>query len=219
MQMAVKMLKLRSRKEWLEKRKSFIGGSEASCIVGMNPYQTNVDLWELKTGRRQPQDISDNPFVEYGRNAEEYLRELFRLDFPQYEVDYVDNNLWINDRYPFAHASLDGWLTDELGRFGVLEIKTTNILQSIQKEKWDHRIPDNYYAQVLWYMAVTEADFAILKAQLKYDYDGEIFLNTKHYKIERSEVEEDIEYLMDAGRKFAEHIRNDTKPNLVLPMI
>lgn len=217
--MAVKMLKLRSRKEWLEKRKSYIGGSEASCIVGMNPYMTNLELWELKTGRRESKDLGDNPFVEYGRNAEEYLRELFKLDFPQYEVDYVDNNLWINDKYPFAHASLDSWLTDELGRFGVLEIKTTNILQSIQKEKWDHRIPDNYFCQVLWYMAVTEADFAILKAQLKYDYDGEIFLNTKHYKIERSEVEEDIEYLMDAGRKFAEHIRNDTKPNLVLPMI
>lgn len=217
--MAVKMLKLRSRKEWLEKRKSYIGGSEASCIVGMNPYQTNVDLWELKTGRREPKDLGDNPFVEYGRNAEEYLRELFKLDFPQYEVDYVDNNLWINDRYPFAHASLDSWLTDELGRFGVLEIKTTNIIQSIQREKWNHRIPDNYYIQVLHYMMVIEAEFAILKAQLKYDYDGEIFLNTKHYKIERSEVEDDIEYLMEAEKKFSEHIRNDTKPNLVLPMI
>jgi hypothetical protein len=155
--------------------------------------------------------------VEYGRNAEEYLRELFRLDFPQYEVDYVDNNLWINDRYPFAHASLDGWLTDELGRFGVLEIKTTNILQSIQKEKWDHRIPSNYYCQAIWYMAIVEADFLVLKAQLKYDYSGEVFLNTKHYIIEREEVQEDIDYLMEQGRNFGECIKNDTRPALVLP--
>lgn len=217
--MGVSVIRLKNRREWLEHRNKYIGGSEASCIVGLNPYMTNLDLWELKTGRRESKDLSDNPFVEYGRNAEEYLRQLFKLDFPQYEVNYIENNSVLNTKYPYAAASLDGWLTDELGRLGVLEIKTTNILQSIQKEKWDHRIPDNYYAQVLWYMAVTEADFAILKAQLKYDYDGEIFLNTKHYKIERSEVEEDIEYLMDAGRKFAEHIRNDTKPNLVLPMI
>lgn len=215
--MAVKMLKLKSREEWLKKRTSYIGGSDASSVVGMNPYKTNVELWEIKTGIRKPENIDHKDFVEYGRNAEEYLRELFKLDFPQYAVEYVENNLWLNDHFPFAHASLDGWLMDEHGRFGVLEIKTTNILQSIQKEKWNHRIPDNYYIQVLHYLAVTNADFAILKAQLKYDYDGEIFLTTKHYTIEREEVLNDIDYLMEEERKFAEAIRSNKQPPLVLP--
>lgn len=213
----IKMLKLKSREEWLEKRTSYIGGSDASCVVGMNPYKTNVDLWEQKTGRSKPENIDDNPFVEYGRNAEDYLRELFALDFPQYEVKYCENNIWLNDKYPFGHASLDGWLMDEIGRFGVLEIKTTNILQSIQKEKWNHRIPDNYYIQVLHYMIITEADFAVLKAQLKYDYDGEIFLTTKHYKIEREEVLDDIEYLIDAEKRFYQAIKDDRRPSLLLP--
>lgn len=213
----VQMIQLKSREEWLEKRTSYIGGSDASCVVGMNPYKTNVDLWEQKTGRSKPENIDDNPFVEYGRNAEDYLRELFALDFPQYEVKYCENNIWLNDKYPFGHASLDGWLTDEIGRFGVLEIKTTNILQSIQKEKWNHRIPDNYYIQVLHYMIITEADFAVLKAQLKYDYDGEIFLTTKHYKIEREEVLDDIEYLIDAEKRFYQAIKDDRRPSLLLP--
>lgn len=215
----VKMLKLKNRSEWLEMRKSYIGGSDASCIVGMNPYKTNVELWENKTGRRTPEDISDNPFVKYGSEAEKYLRELFALDFPQFAVNYCDHNIWLNDKYPFAHASLDGWITDELGREGVLEIKTTNIIQSIQKEKWNHRIPDNYYIQVLHYLMVTEFDFAILKAQLKYDYDGDIFLNTKHYYIEREEVQDDIDLLEKAERKFYENIINDTRPSLVLPEV
>lgn len=215
----IKMLKLKSREEWLEKRTSYIGGSDASCVVGMNPYKTNVELWEQKTGRREAENIDGNPFVEYGRNAEEYLRELFALDFPKYEVNYIDNNIWLNDKYPFGHASLDGWLTDEIGRFGVLEIKTTNILQSIQKEKWNHRIPDNYYIQVLHYMIITEADFAILKAQLKYDYDGEIFLTTKHYQIERAEVLDDIEYLIKAEEQFYKAIKDDKRPPLLLPDI
>lgn len=213
----IKMLKLKSREEWLEKRTSYIGGSDASCVVGMNPYKTNVELWEQKTGRREAENIDGNPFVEYGKNAEEYLRELFALDFPKYEVNYIENNLWLNDKYPFGHASLDGWLTDEIGRFGVLEIKTTNILQSIQKEKWNHRIPDNYYIQVLHYMIITEADFAILKAQLKYDYDGEIFLTTKHYQIERAEVLDDIEYLIKAEEQFYKAIKDDKRPPLLLP--
>lgn len=215
----VETIILKNRAEWLENRKGRIGGSEAACIVGMNPYQTNVELWEYKTGRRLAEDISDKPFVKYGTNAEEYLRELFKLDYPQYNAHYVDNNMWLNDKYPFAHASLDGWLEDEKGRRGVLEIKTTNILQSMQREKWNHRIPDNYYIQVLHYLMVTEFDFAVLKAQLKYDYDGDIFLTTKHYLIEREEVQEDIEFLEKAERRFFECIKEDRRPNLVLPVI
>lgn len=213
----IKMLKLDSREVWLNKRQGYIGGSEASSVIGKNPYMSNIDLWEKKTGRRQGADISDNPLVKYGHDAEEYLRELFKLDFPDYEVGYEENNLWINDRYPFAHASLDGWLTDKDGRTGVLEIKTTNILQSMQKEKWHDRIPDNYYVQVLHYMAVMEAEFACLKAQLKFDYDGDIMLTVRHYWIERSDVESDIEYLMQAEEKFSEQIRSGKCPALVLP--
>ena len=62
----VNMITLNSREEWLEKRKSYIGGSEASCIVGMNPYATNVELWEMKTGRRKAEDISEKSYVKYG---------------------------------------------------------------------------------------------------------------------------------------------------------
>ena len=112
-----------SREEWLEARKNYIGGSDASAIVGMNPYKTNNDLWLEKTGKVTPEDISDKPYVKYGTNAEIHLRELFKLDFPQFNVEYVENNMFINDRFPWAHASLDGWLTDENGRKGILEIK------------------------------------------------------------------------------------------------
>lgn len=218
--MAVSMIMLSNHDEWLMARKNRIGGSDASCIVGMNPYKTNIELWEEKTGRRVAPDISNESYVKYGHDAEEYLRELFAIDHPQYQVLYEENNMWLNDKYPFAHASLDGWLVDEDGRNGVLEIKTTNILQSIQKEKWKDRIPDNYYLQVLHYLMVTEFEFAILKAQLKYEHNnGDVFLTTKHYKIERAEVEEDIKYLEDAERRFYEYIINDRQPNLVLPAI
>ena len=185
-------------------------------MVGRNPYMTNIDLYRIKTGQQAREDIDDKDYVIYGRNAEEHLRALFALDYPQYKVDYIDNNMWLNDQYPFAHASLDGWLTDPEGRKGILEIKTTNILQSMQKEKWDHRIPDNYYCQVLWYLGVTGFEFAVLKAQLKYDYDGDIFLTTKHYYIDRADVQDDIDYLMQRGAAFAEYIEKGKEPPLVI---
>lgn len=209
---------LASREAWL-KHRSRIGGSDASAIVGLNPYKTNTDLYLEKTGQKESPDISDKPYVLYGTKAEEHLRELFRLDFPQYQVQYFDNNMYLNSKYPFAHASLDGELTDEDGRRGILEIKTTNILQSMQKEKWRDRIPDNYFIQVLHYLMVTEFDFVVLKAQLKSEFGGQIYLQTKHYFIERSEVVGDIEYLAEEEAKFWKCVQAKRMPDLILPDI
>lgn len=210
---------LSSREEWLKHRMQGIGGSEISAVVGLNPYMSNVDLWELKTGAVEPEDISDKPYIKYGTQAEPLLRDLFKLDFPQYEVFYEENNSFRNSRYPWALASLDGWLRDENGRVGVWECKTTNILQSMQKEKWNHQIPTNYFCQVLLYMAVIEADFAILKAQLKTEFEGVPYLQTRHYFIERADVQEDMDYLMGKGAEFWESVKNKEKPGLLLPEI
>ena len=214
------MLIFPTREEWLKGRGHTIGGSDASAIVGMNPYKTNQDLWLEKTGQVVPEDISDKPYVKYGQEAEPLLRELFKLDHPQYEVFYEENNLFLNDKYPWAHYSADGWLVEkETGRKGILEIKTTEILQSMQKEKWNKRVPDNYYLQVLHGLLVMEADFVIVKAQLKTVFDGVPYLQTKHYPIERTEVEDDLEYLAKEEARFARHLTDGTRPNLILPMI
>lgn len=189
--------------------------------MGLNPYKSNVQLWEEKTNRKVAEDISDKPYVKYGTNAEEFLRELFKLDFPQYEVKHEENTIIKHPKHEFLFASLDGTLIDkETGELGILEIKTTNILQSMQKEKWKNKIPDNYFCQVLHYINVTGYSFAILKAQLKYDFNGEIRLETKHYKILRNEVEEDIKVLEQAEIEFwNEYVVKNVRPSTRLPEI
>lgn len=216
--MAAKMIQLASHEEWLKNR-TRIGGSEASAVLGMNPYCDNVMLWMLKTGQAQPEDISDKPYIQYGSQAERHLRGLFRLDFPQYRVEYVENNMWLNDKYPWGHYSADGWLYDEKGRLGILEIKTTEILRSMQKEKWNNRLPDNYFIQILHGLLIMEAEFAVLKAQLKTVFDGVPYLQTRHYFIERADVEDDIQYLAGAEKGFWKHVEDGTRPALLLPQI
>lgn len=215
----ISMKTLGSREEWLQERGKRIGGSECAAIIGQNPFTDNVALWELKTGRHFGADAaSDNPLVIYGSKAEKYLRELFILDHPQYVVGYAENNLWTNDLYPFAHASLDGWLYDG-DRFGILEIKTATIASGVQKTKWDEKIPNNYFCQVLWYMAITDAEFAIVAAQLKWENQKDIFKITRYYNIERKDVETDIDYLMEKGKEFYSYIESDKRPPLILPSI
>ena len=101
-----------SREEWLQGRKNHIGGSDAAACVGLNPYKDNVQLWEEKVGLVLPEDISDKDYVQYGTEAEEYLRALFALDHPEYKVLYDPDNMFTNSKYPWMHASLDGELLD-----------------------------------------------------------------------------------------------------------
>lgn len=44
-------------------------------------------------------------------------------------------------------------------------------------------------------------------------------MQTKHYPIERSEVEDDIQYLIDAERSFWESVQVKKEPPLILPEI
>lgn len=40
-----------SREDWLDVRKSGIGGSDAAAAVGLSPYMSPLELWLIKTGR------------------------------------------------------------------------------------------------------------------------------------------------------------------------
>lgn len=218
--MPVTMTKFATPEEWRVARRSHIGGSDAACILGLNPWKSNTELWEEKKGLREPQNLDDNPLVLYGKRAEEHLRELFRCDYPELAVIYEPDNMWYNTKYPWAHASLDGWLVDERKRKGILEIKTATISGAAQNAKWREGIPDNYYAQILHYLMVTEFDFAIVKAQLKYNLPAEeLYIKTKHYRIERAAVQEDIAYLIEKEREFSEQLLQPIPPARILPEI
>lgn len=217
----VKRIQFKTKSEWLRARKGKIGGSDAAAVLGLNPYKTNQELYEEMIGVRTAADISDKPYVIYGTKAEEHIRALFALDHPEYQVDYYGDNMLVNGKYPFAHASLDGELIElETGRKGIFECKTTELFSSMSKEKWDgDNIPDNYYIQVLHYLMVTEYEFVDLRAQIKCEWNNQLRLTTKDYHIERSEVLHDIEILLEAEKKFINQVNNRSQPALILPDI
>lgn len=207
----------KSREEWLKHRRG-IGGSDAAAVMGISPWRSNVELWEIITGRKRQPDISDLESVRYGTAAEKYLRELFQLDYPEYKVGYKENNAFFNSDIPFAHASLDGWLTERsTGLRGILEIKTTTITSSVALAKWDNQVPPYYYAQLLHYFLVTGWDFAVLKAQLKFQFGGELErIETRHYYFDRTECDADIRSLEAAERDFWKYVQEDRTPPLKL---
>lgn len=214
--MSVEMHKCKNHASWLKNRSKYIGGSDVSCILGLNPYRTNLQLYREKVGLVEAPDLSGNAAVEYGTKAEEHIRALFALDHPELEVSYVPYNSWHNSKYPFAALSLDGWTSDENGRHGILEIKTAIITSKAQAEKWNNRIPDNYYCQVVYYLGVTEWDFIDLRARLRHEYPGNRYIVERDYHIERSECEEDIPIVMEAAAMFYDRLKKKEEPPLLL---
>lgn len=212
------ILKPADRPSWLEARKRGIGGSDAGAAIGANKYRSNVDLWKEKTGAVEHEDISDKPAVKFGKQAEEHLRALFALEHPEIMIDYHEFYMYLNDTYPFIYATLDGELTDENGRRGILEIKTATIQNAAGWNEWKDGIPQTYYAQVLHQLAATGWSFVIVFAYLRTPYSG-----TKarliERTIEREDVEGDIAYLVEQEAAFWQAVKSGHQPPLILPNI
>lgn len=212
----VEMHRCKNHESWLKNRKKFIGGSDAACILGLNPWKSNLDLYREKIGLIEAPDLSDNEAVDYGTKAEEHIRALFQLDHPELKVEYVPYNSWHNDKYPFAAASLDGWLKDKNGRKGIWECKTAIITSKAQADKWKDQIPDYYYCQLLHYFGVTEFEFADLRARLRFEYPDRKFCEERDYHLERFDYEEDISTVMEKEAVFYEQLKNKEEPPRII---
>ena len=206
----------------MRERKKGIGASEAAAILGMSKWKSNTELWEEKVGLLEPEDISGKPYVQYGHDAEPHLRALFALDHPELRVTYESPYKMIfSDELPFMFATPDGELEElATGRRGGLEVKTTEIKNHGQWAEWDKRIPQQYYCQVVHQMFSAGWDFVYVLVQIKwYTREGELRKDIREYRIERTEILEDIRALKKSTVEFWEHVQTKRRPALKLPMI
>ena len=49
-----------NREKWLAVRNQGIGGSDASVIMGLNPYKSAYRLWLENRGIAEPEDLTGN---------------------------------------------------------------------------------------------------------------------------------------------------------------
>ena len=216
------MPEIKTHAEWLQAQLKGIGASEASAIVGQNPYMSNVDLWRIKVGRRQAADISNKNSLGDCQAAQGPKPERFSQDYADtYSVAYGGEfDMIHNPEFPWLFATLDGRLVElSTGLPGILEIKTTEILRSMQREKWRDKIPDNYYIQILHQLLATGWDFTVLHAQLKRVWDGEIRTERRSYRINREDVQDDLDYLLEQEIAFWQMVQEGREPPLLLPEI
>lgn len=103
---------------WLKSRKAGVGGSDMSTILGLNSFKTPYDLWLEKTGRVEPEDISDKWAIVKGNALENELRKRFRAQHPEMIVTDGTDKQFIMRGKPYLRLPLTASCK---GRTGVSE--------------------------------------------------------------------------------------------------
>lgn len=204
------------RATWLSARgkDGRIGASEIAVCCGVSPFMSQNELWELKTGRRQPKDLSGNAAVEQGVRLEPALRNLYAAMNPSYGIEYHAFDILYQKETPYVFCTLDGEVTDDKGRKGILEIKTATPSGKAGWEKWTNgMIPANYFAQLNSQLICTGYDFADLAAGL-FNLNGDMTFRVYHF--EREDCLEDMEWVLNKARAFRRYIDDDVPPPTLL---
>jgi putative phage-type endonuclease len=192
-----------TRDEWLQARKQGIGSSDAAAAVGLNPYQSQLELWMIKTGRDHhlpkidPDDETSpmywghilEPIVaqHYTKRTGNKVRRINSvLQHPDPDKSWMLANL--------DYSIVGG---DEVQ---ILECKTAGEFGS---RLWRDGVPDYVQCQVQHQLAVTgkkAADVCVLICGQE----------IRVYRIERDD--ELIDRLIELELKFWQYVQTDTEP-------
>jgi len=148
-----------ARALFLAERLTGIGGSDAACVVGLNPYKLPLQLYLEKRGELAEADLSDNAAVRWGNLLEDVVAD----HFAETTGKSVRRNaeLLRSEQWPWMIAHIDRELVDE---DAILECKTAGSF--VSKDEWGKtgtdQVPEHYLLQCQHYLAVTGRSRAYL---------------------------------------------------------
>jgi putative phage-type endonuclease len=192
-----------SRDEWLDVRKTGIGGSDAAAAVGLNPYKSQLELWLEKTGRecglRQPDPSDDTHPTYWGVLLEPIVASAYTKR-TGHRVRKINAVLQHPD--PELHWMLANIDREVVGssEVSILECKSAGINGA---KSWRDGVPEYVQIQVQHQLAVTgkqAADVAVLICGQALEV----------HRIERDPVL--IERLIALEARFWQYVTTDTPP-------
>jgi predicted phage-related endonuclease len=170
-----------------------IGGTDANRLVHDDSW---LELYDLKVGNTEPEDLSDVLPVQMGTITEELNRQWFAKEMNLRVTQ--ETQLWYND---YIYGNLDGLVVAGMEaedvNYAVFEAKHSG--QFMDTPKQHVNILDRYYPQLQHYMMCAEVNKAYLS----------IFFGNRTHKV--FTVEEDNNFqslLLKAYKEFWKAIEN-----------
>ena len=111
------------RTQWLLERRKGVCGTDASTVLGINPYNSILCLWKEKTGQL-PIEENGNQYTYFGNVLEPVVKQEF-MKRTGLKVR-AKNAILQSGEYPFMLADLDGITVDDENTPAILEIKTAS---------------------------------------------------------------------------------------------
>lgn len=131
--------------EWLELRRSGIGGSEVGTILGLNRWESPYTLWAKKTGRID-ESVGASEAMEWGNRLEPVILDKFEESHPDLTL-HREVGTWSHPEREWQRANPDGIFETADGEFGIVEVKTSQF-----EDDWTAGVPRYYETQVQWYL-------------------------------------------------------------------
>ena len=142
-----------THEEWVQLRKSSIGGSDAAVCVNMNTYSSLLTLYADKKGLSK--DKEDSEAMRLGRDLEQYVAERFmEKTGKKVRNDFF---MYADDEYDFITANIDRRV---VGENAGLECKTMGNASGYNFEAGE--VPSHYFCQCQHYMMVMGFDMVYL---------------------------------------------------------
>lgn len=186
-----------SREDWLAARRKGIGGSDASAIMGQNPWASPLTVYMDKRGMAQ--EKPETEAMIQGTDCEDVVAKRFDRETGM-KVRRC-NKLFSHPDYPWMIANIDRQIAGVDGFVG-LECKTTSPYNRTDFSGGD--IPANYFWQCQHYMAVTGA---------KEWYLAVMVFSTAFHIFRIARDENAIAQLVEAEREFwHEHVLTGVPP-------
>ena len=146
------------RQQFLDERKTGIGGSDAAVILGLSKYKTPLELGQEKLGFIEA--FQGNRFTEAGNRLEDVIAQWY-ADETNSKVARDNTTFRLKD-YPFIMAHIDRRVLNERK---VLECKSADKWTLSQwGEAGSNEVPDSYFVQVQHYLLFPNFDNADLAA-------------------------------------------------------
>ena len=142
-----------THEEWLELRKSSLGGTNAATCVNMNIYSSLITLYSDKKGLSKPRE--DNEAMRLGRDLEAYVADRFKEQTGKKVRN--DFAMYADDEYDFLTANIDRKI---VGENAGLECKTMGSFSGYNFEAGE--VPSHYYCQCQHYCMVMGFDMVYL---------------------------------------------------------
>ncbi|MEG0730688.1 MAG: YqaJ viral recombinase family protein, partial [Cetobacterium sp.] len=191
----VEIITYKDGDEWLERRKLGIGGSDVAAILGESKYKCSLDVYNDKV---VGSDFKGNRATLMGHRLEPVVVLDFQDKHPEFKVEILEKTL----KKGKSLANIDRLIYHEDKGFGILECKTTGAYN--YKEWLEDTIPQEYYCQVMHYLAVTGLDYAYIGCLIGgRDY--------KEFYIERNE--EECKLILETCENFwKNHVEANNPP-------